>query len=91
MWLPKPNRKRSARRRGLPLAAEIVLIGVILAGAAAAAPPPGETRSTTPPGLHAGDNIPEFSAIDQNGRTQTLAALAGKNGLVLLFFRSADW
>jgi hypothetical protein len=34
---------------------------------------------------------PPVHARDQFGREQTLATLAGPNGLVLLFFRSADW
>ncbi|HET6218285.1 MAG TPA: hypothetical protein VFE27_14770 [Acidobacteriaceae bacterium] len=35
--------------------------------------------------------IPKFSAQDQNGRTQTLAAIAGPKGALLVFYRSADW
>jgi hypothetical protein len=38
-----------------------------------------------------GDVIPAFSAQDQNGKTQSLASIAGPNGAALLFFRSADW
>jgi hypothetical protein len=47
-------------------------------GAARKGPPLGQP----PPSVH---------ARDQFGREQTLATLAGPNGLVLLFFRSADW
>jgi peroxiredoxin len=43
------------------------------------------------PGLHAGDKIPAISLTDQNGKVQDLHSLAGPNGLLLLFFRSADW
>lgn len=42
-------------------------------------------------GLAVGDKAPPFSALDQFGKTQTLDTLKGKNGTVLLFFRSADW
>jgi hypothetical protein len=42
-------------------------------------------------GLAAGQRAPSFSARDQFGRTQTLETLKGRNGTVLLFFRSADW
>ncbi len=42
-------------------------------------------------GLRVGANAPDFSARDQFGRPQNLATLKGKNGTVLLFFRSADW
>ncbi len=42
-------------------------------------------------GLAVGEKAPSFSAIDQNGHVQTLETLKGPNGMVLLFFRSADW
>jgi hypothetical protein len=42
-------------------------------------------------GLAAGQKAPAFSVRDQFGRVQTLDTLKGKNGTVLLFFRSADW
>ena len=31
------------------------------------------------------------SKLDQNGKPRAFATLLGKNGLVLMFFRSADW
>lgn len=42
-------------------------------------------------GLAVGQKAPEFSLLDQNSREQTLATLQGRKGMVLLFFRSADW
>lgn len=42
-------------------------------------------------GLSPGDQAPVFRAVDQFGHEQTIQSLMGKNGLVLLFFRSADW
>jgi hypothetical protein len=42
-------------------------------------------------GLAVGQKAPPFEIRDQFGRTQTLDTLKGKNGTVLLFFRSADW
>ena len=42
-------------------------------------------------GLAVGQKAPAFSLPDQFGRMQTLDSLKGKNGTVLLFFRSADW
>lgn len=42
-------------------------------------------------GLPAGRKAPAFSALDQFGHEQNLDTLKGKNGTVLLFFRSADW
>lgn len=43
------------------------------------------------PGIPAGQPAPPFRARDQFGKEQTLSSLMGHNGLVLLFFRSADW
>ncbi len=42
-------------------------------------------------GLAVGQKAPAFSARDQFGRERTLASLKGPKGIVLLFFRSADW
>ena len=42
-------------------------------------------------GLRAGQKAPEFSAVDQFGKTQTLDTLRGSKGTILLFYRSADW
>lgn len=38
-----------------------------------------------------GDTIPAFEAADQTGKPRTLASLTGAKGLMLVFFRSADW
>ena len=43
------------------------------------------------PGVAAGKLAPPFRARDQFAEEQTLSSLMGRNGLVLLFFRSADW
>jgi len=42
-------------------------------------------------GLSSGDVAPSFKARDQFGKEQDNRTLAGANGTVLLFFRSADW
>ena len=42
-------------------------------------------------GPEVGQPVPEFSAIDQDGRTQTLKSIMGAKGAMLVFFRSADW
>ena len=42
-------------------------------------------------GLAVGQKVPAFSLRDQFGHVQTLDSLRGANGMVLLFFRSADW
>jgi len=43
------------------------------------------------PGPAVGERVPAFEATDQEGRPRTLESLRGPKGLVLVFFRSADW
>ena len=38
-----------------------------------------------------GAAAPEFSLLDQFGQRRTMESLMGPDGLVLVFFRSADW
>jgi hypothetical protein len=38
-----------------------------------------------------GQQIPGFSAPDQNGRIQSLKTIVGPKGAMLVFYRSADW
>ena len=42
-------------------------------------------------GPEVGQQVPAFSAQDQDGRTQTLKSIMGPKGAMLVFFRSADW
>ena len=42
-------------------------------------------------GPAAGSPAPDFSALDQAGRTRTLQSIMGPHGAMLVFFRSADW
>jgi peroxiredoxin len=42
-------------------------------------------------GLQPGVQAPSFSLQDQDGKQQNLSTLTGSKGLLLLFFRSADW
>ena len=42
-------------------------------------------------GPAAGQPFPSFEARDQNGHVRALASLTGPKGLILVFFRSADW
>ncbi len=42
-------------------------------------------------GPQVGSRVPAFTAVDQFGKTRTLASLMGPDGLMLVFFRSADW
>jgi hypothetical protein len=38
-----------------------------------------------------GAPVPAFSAVDQFDRTQTLQSVAGPEGTMIVFYRSADW
>jgi hypothetical protein len=38
-----------------------------------------------------GEKVPEFTLPDQTGRSRSLHDLAGPDGLLLVFSRSADW
>lgn len=42
-------------------------------------------------GPAAGGTAPAFSLRDQSGQVRTMESLMGPQGLVLVFFRSADW
>jgi len=61
------------------------LLTAILA-AAGAAQTGGES-----PGPAVGTAAPWFQLTDQNGQTRALRSLFGPKGLMLVFFRSADW
>ena len=47
--------------------------------------------AATQSGPAMGDAAPAFTARDQFGNEQSNKSVAGVNGTVLLFFRSADW
>jgi len=42
-------------------------------------------------GPNPGERVPEFSLPDQRGAIRNLTNLAGPNGLLLVFHRSAGW
>jgi hypothetical protein len=42
-------------------------------------------------GPEVGQRVPAFSAMDQDGRSETLKSIMGPKGAMLVFFRSADW
>ena len=66
------------RRRWLQLAP-------VLAGA-------GWAQTAGPnPGPAVGARVPAFQLADQHGQSRDLHSLFGPKGLMLVFFRSADW
>ena len=42
-------------------------------------------------GQKLGERLVDFSLPDQQGVTRSLRSLVGPKGVVLVFFRSADW
>jgi peroxiredoxin len=42
-------------------------------------------------GPEPGQRVPDFRLTDQNGKVQTFESLKGPNGLMLVFYKSADW
>jgi peroxiredoxin len=52
---------------------------------------PFAAYAETDTALQPGAKAPSFTLKDQNAKLQTLQSLAGPNGLLLIFNRSADW
>ena len=42
-------------------------------------------------GPQTGERVPDLTLRDQTGKIWTLQSLMGPKGLMLVFFRSADW
>jgi len=51
----------------------------------------GQSVDVSRLGPAVGALAPAFSLADHTGRTQTLSSVAGPEGTMLVFFRSADW
>jgi hypothetical protein len=62
-----------------------LLAAGILATALLAAP------AAIPTGPEVGSAVPDFAAVDQFGKTQSLRTILGPKGALLVFYRSADW
>jgi hypothetical protein len=42
-------------------------------------------------GPQVGERVPDFTLLDQTGRSQSLQSIMGRRGAMLVFVRSADW
>jgi hypothetical protein len=74
---------RSVRNASIELPASIQ---------SASAPAPGATQVNLDIiGPRVGTRVPDFSGVDQLGRSQSLQSVLGSEGAMLVFFRSADW
>ena len=71
--------------------------GMIVLALVACAPgeegqaPDGERIDVSLRGPQVGETIPDFTLRDQYGATWTRESIAGENGTMLVFIRSADW
>jgi peroxiredoxin Q/BCP len=62
----------------------VLLAAVLLGSAAAFAPLPSQTRVSSPLNLAVGETAPNFSLLDQNGKTVTRTSI--KKPLVVFFY-----
>ncbi len=53
--------------------------------------PPIQQAVPQSAGLQVGQKAPAFTLLDQFGHEQSNDTLKGSKGIVILFFRSADW
>lgn len=73
------------RKRSVWIVAAVLWAGVL--GSAEAQTPVDVDKV----GPQVGARVPDFTGTDQRGREQTLQSLMGREGLMLVFSRSADW
>ena len=82
---PAPNRMTSM----VACAVACALVSLV------AQPTAQQSQPTLPDvqklGPQIGTRVPDFMLLDQKGQSRTLASLMGPKGLMLVFFRSADW
>ena len=69
----------------------IVVVFALAASSALAAQRSAETIDVQKLGPRVGAAVPAFNLPDQTGQRRTLHSVMGPNGVVLVFFRSADW
>jgi hypothetical protein len=82
-----PNRK-SINVAGAVVWALVNLVAQPAAQQSSPQPPLPDVQKLGP---QVGTRVPDFTLLDQKGRSRTLASLMGPKGLMLVFFRSADW
>lgn len=70
---------------------EILLVNLALASLMFASVNIQAKPSIKDAGTSINEQVPEITALDISGNKQTIKQLSGPKGLVLVFFRSADW
>jgi hypothetical protein len=76
---------------GLQAASLVLLVSRTPEAVPQQAPPVAEVPDVRTLGPQVGQRVPDFILVDQRGRRQSLDAVMGPKGLMLVFFRSADW
>jgi hypothetical protein len=69
----------------------LAVAAVVAWGAATLGAQSPPTIDTSKIGPQVGSVVPAFAGVDQFGKPRTLASVAGPNGAMIVFFRSADW
>jgi cytochrome oxidase Cu insertion factor (SCO1/SenC/PrrC family) len=69
---------------------------LLTSGLSVSATPPQAAGDPAPPdvqklGPQVGERVPDFTLTDQHGQSRTLDSVMGPNGVMLVFYRSADW
>jgi hypothetical protein len=85
----KPMRRAGITPR-MTSRAVVLLIAAMLLGEVMAGQGP-VLIDTSKLGPQVGAAAPAFTGVDQFGTSRTLASAYGPNGVMLVFFRSADW
>lgn len=69
----------------------IMLATLLLGFSTLAAAQSRETIDVPSLGPQIGERVPDFSLPDQFGQVHNLDSIMGPNGVMLVFYRSADW
>ena len=68
-----------------------MLAALLLGFSTLAAAQPREAVEVASLGPQVGEQVPGFSLPDQSGQVHSLDSIMGPNGVMLVFYRSADW
>ncbi len=69
----------------------IMLTTLLLGFSTLAAAQSREAIDVASLGPQIGERVPDFNLPDQSGQVHSLDSIMGPNGVMLVFFRSADW
>lgn len=89
MVVPAMLSRASVPRSLVPAAVALAASAWLLV--AVAAPASARNADVSKVGPRVGQQVASFTLADQDGRQRTLESLMGSKGVMLVFFRSADW